>query len=164
MLIETGGVLRSTGRVFKTNARYRRQRWNNESPFRLSKEKLKIHGPYITIPLPKNSPMHDVFYPIMLRLQAGDIFEQVGRMYYYDYFDEAIKRELEPLAIGHLLTGMYGCIIGLVLAVIAFAVETLKKRKRNKKVLNTKIEIIKINNYSRLCLIRADRGWPKNTD
>ena len=67
---------------------------------------------------------------MILRLVSGDIIEHLAETYYWHYRDEVDERELEPIKLGHILSGTYGCIIGLVGAILAFIMELLKKPQK----------------------------------
>ena len=71
----------------------------------------------------KYSPILDIFVPLIMRLQAGGIIEQLAKFYYLDFNDVDDLSEPEPIEIEHMLTGTYGYIIGLGLAIIAFILE-----------------------------------------
>ena len=126
MLIKTKGVTITSNKHFKAWSIKHRKRFNNENKFKIGKTPIRVYEPsFNVVPIIKYSPLFDVFYPMVLRLQAGDIIEQLARFYYLDYFEEEEERELRPLQVSHLLTGTYACIIGLFLAILAFIVENL---------------------------------------
>ncbi len=140
MVIDTNGVVATVPRSFKAFDADVRKRWGGEMPFRASKTTVPVYIPYISLPFPKYSALVDVFNMQVLRLWAGHIIDQMAKFYYLDFNDVKEERELEPIKIGHILTGAYGCVIGLVLAVIAFIVERHSKRNPyNGKVMSPKI-------------------------
>ncbi len=127
MLIETKGAIVASDKHYKAWARGHRKRFNNEMKFKLGKTPIRVYNPsFNVVPITKYSPLFDIFYPMVLRLQAGNIIEQLARFYYLDYFEEEEERELGPLQVSHLLTGTYACIIGLALAILAFIVEKVQ--------------------------------------
>ena len=126
-----------SAKQYKARDKHIRARWNNERKFRLGKVRLPAYNQHILIPITKFSPLFDVFYPMILRLQAGDIIEQLARSYYLGYFEEDEERELEPIVIEHIMPGTFGCFIGLGLAFFAFLFEKYpSKRKRVSKQIS----------------------------
>ncbi len=122
--IDTKHVMTTTIKNFKRYTKYILKRWNNEQIFRLSKESVRTYDPaYNCIIMTKYSPLFNIFNPIMLRLQAGGIIEQNAKFYFLDYNDVEPERDLQPIMMEHILTGTYGYIIGLALALVTFIIE-----------------------------------------
>ncbi len=92
-------------------------------PFRLSKVVMPVYFPYIVTPVPKFSVLFEPLNLIVQRLWAGHIVDQLAKFYYLDYIEVKEEKEAEPITIGHISTGTYGCIIGLFLAILTFIVE-----------------------------------------
>ncbi len=129
MLLDTKGVVISTEKQFRGAARDHRKRWGNEMKFRLGKSRITRYDPsFIVIPITKYSPLFDIFNPMILRMQETGIIEQLAKFYYLDYFEDKEERELEPIQLGHMMTGVYALIIGLVLAAVSFSLEKIMKK------------------------------------
>ncbi len=121
--IEADGVISIVERSFKAIGKDIRGRWDGQMPFRLSKVENPIYFPYIVTPVPKHSVLFERFNLIVQRLWSGHIINQLAKFYYLDYNDVKEEKGLEPIKMGHILTGTYGCVIGLVLAITAFIAE-----------------------------------------
>ena len=134
-----------SGKQFKTYDKDVRQRWNNQRVFRLGKVPISVYNPFIVFPMTKFSPLYDVFNPIVLRLQAGDIIEQLARFYFLDFQEEVEEREAEPIKVTQILTGAWGCAIGLALAIIAFIMETYPGQRKTlvKRISQRRLKNIK---------------------
>ncbi len=133
-MIETKSVIYSSEKHFKGWAKEHRKRWGNEMKFQLSKSPILVYGhQYTVIPMTKHSPLFDIFNMMLLRLQAADVTEQLARFYYLDYFEEKEERELRPLQMGHMITGISICLIGLIMATFAFSAEIIAKNKYGPK-------------------------------
>ncbi len=98
--------------------------------FRFGKDPIAIYNTMTVIPIRKWSPLYEIFFPLLLRLQGGGVVELLAKFYYLDYIEDKVESKLEPINISHMATGVFGCIIGLVLAALAFSVEMSSKRKK----------------------------------
>ncbi len=112
-----------SSKLHKARDKQTRARWNNERKFRLGKSRIPTYNQHILIAIQKHSVLFDTFYPIILRLQAGDIIEQLAKFYYLNYAEEVEESELQPIVIDHIMPGTFGCFIGLSLAFLAFLAE-----------------------------------------
>ena len=130
-LLENKGVTSVSQKQFMAQDKLTRSRWNNTRPFRLGKVPLQSYNQHIFVPITKYSPLFDIFYPIILRLQCGDIIEQLAKFYYLDYFEEKEEQTLEPIVIMHIMPGTFGCFIGLGLAFLAFIAETYPMKRKS---------------------------------
>ena len=113
---------------FKARAKSIRKRWNGEMKFRLGKIPIPIYATYHVFPITKYSPLFEVLYRPVLRMQSGGIVDQIAKSYYLTYIEEKVVGELEPIKLGHMLTGTYGFIVGLFMALVTFAIEKQAKR------------------------------------
>ncbi len=124
---------------FKVYSKVMRSHWNGEQKFRLSKIPNPVYNiPLIVLPITKYSPLFDIFNPMVLRLTAGGIVEQLAKFYYLDFIKEKDEAGLQKISFGHMLTGTYGYIIGLVLSALVFIIE--------KKVMYRKVKVDRNNN------------------
>ena len=139
-MIETNGVMPLSVKHFKAYDKATRNHWNGQQKFRLSKSPNPVYNPHLILPITKYSPLFDIFNPMVLQLIAGGIIEQLCKFYYLNYIEEKEEGKLQQISVGHLLTGTYGCILGLFLAVLAFLVEHFSIRKARK----TKAKSVKI--------------------
>ena len=140
MIDEKGAILMSE-KHFKAQAKHTRKRFDNEMKFRLGETPLRYYEPaYNTVPMPKYSPLFDIFNSMLLRLQAGDIIEQVAKLNYYLDF-QVVKEgeELKKIGMDHMLTGMYAFLIGLLSAILTFLMEM--GQRRNNKVASRMIKV-----------------------
>ncbi len=128
--METGGGVVMNLKHYKHFAKYHRAIYNNEMIFRYSKEPIRAYNPaYNVIPITKYSPLMEIFNPLVLRLQAGGIIEQLAKFYYLDFHEVDRKQELQPITLEHMYIGTFGYIAGLFIALVAFCCEKYAGRE-----------------------------------